>query len=418
MVFKLANKEWSSIENFYSDIKDNIELKETNIEKIRIIGLFAQYCQNFDLKQELLLIENNLLNNELKIIKKCIQTMDKKYDLNKISDFSYQTIKNILNFDNIIIKKENKDTLNININDIMLFYECSTKSDNDKTNKIRENILLDINEDYIDSYINNENYGFYWLDIKNKWNSFLKSLMFSKNYDTIIIKKKGGRTIKYDFEIEYINNKKIIDIIKLEFKFNASSIQKLPQFLNLPESHNILSNNSYGKFFYNNYLNQIINMKLYTQEFKDINIDEKTYLKFLYQNYYDKHPLFQKLKNLEEKNDNFKKNKKKIVDESIKDFLNNFGKYIDLNKILSLFKNTQENKTFILYDCASQNFKLDTIFFKNDIKYCGIKKNNTIVIKIGNKDYYDLLLRWKNHKGILYPAWQIKKSNDNKKLCK
>ena len=96
-----------------------------------------------------------------------------------------------------------------------------------------------------------------------------------------------------------------------------------------------------------------------------------------------------------------------------------FSTSINLPKILDIIKNTQENKLFILWDCASKKFILDTIEVKNNILYCGIKNKNTIVIKIGNNhnDYYDLLLRWKNHKGILYPAWQIKKTTDNKKLC-
>jgi hypothetical protein len=37
----------------------------------------------------------------------------------------------------------------------------------------------------------------------------------------------------------------------------------------------------------------------------------------------------------------------------------------------------------------------------------GVKNGNTIVVvsKAGTK--HNMLLRWKNHLGILYPAWQI-----------
>ena len=43
----------------------------------------------------------------------------------------------------------------------------------------------------------------------------------------------------------------------------------------------------------------------------------------------------------------------------------------------------------------------------NTLKYIGIKNNNTILVKSENY-MYELLLRWRNHKGILNPAWQIK----------
>ena len=37
------------------------------------------------------------------------------------------------------------------------------------------------------------------------------------------------------------------------------------------------------------------------------------------------------------------------------------------------------------------------------------KLHNTLIIKTkNNKTEYHLLLRWKNHAGVLFPAWQIK----------
>ena len=39
-------------------------------------------------------------------------------------------------------------------------------------------------------------------------------------------------------------------------------------------------------------------------------------------------------------------------------------------------------------------------------KFNKINKNNTIEV-ISDKYKFNLLLRWRNHKGILNPAWQI-----------
>ena len=51
-------------------------------------------------------------------------------------------------------------------------------------------------------------------------------------------------------------------------------------------------------------------------------------------------------------------------------------------------------------------FNVETI--EEDVveKFVAIEKNNKIVLQ-GRKYKYCLLLRWRNHKGILNPAWQI-----------
>jgi hypothetical protein len=297
----------------------------------------------------------------------------------------------------------------------LVFEKCKDRNNNDKNNNIRENILLNINDKiFCQDYFKDKIYGEKWTNIKNKWNNFLYSLMGQKVYDKITISKKGGRIFNFDFELKYIFKNKIINTFNIEFKFNSKSIESLPQILNLPESADILRGNSYGKFFYQNYLNSIL--KIRSLYFTDIKINETEYLKNVYQNNYNKHPLFLKLKVLEQVDEDFKNKKKIIVDNSIKEFLNKFYREINLEKILNLMI-IQDQKLFALWDCEVENFKLQKIFTQGDIVCCGIKNNNTIVIKIGTS-YFDLLLRWKNHKGVLYPAWQIKKTNDNKKLCK
>jgi predicted secreted protein len=45
----------------------------------------------------------------------------------------------------------------------------------------------------------------------------------------------------------------------------------------------------------------------------------------------------------------------------------------------------------------------------SDIKFHSIKNGNTIVLQsaANPSTTFHLLLRWRNHKGILNPAWQI-----------
>jgi hypothetical protein len=56
----------------------------------------------------------------------------------------------------------------------------------------------------------------------------------------------------------------------------------------------------------------------------------------------------------------------------------------------------------------SGKFTTDKISVGNILEYKGIKNENTIVVDdLEQKQEYHLLLRWKNHKGVLNPAWQI-----------
>ena len=60
-----------------------------------------------------------------------------------------------------------------------------------------------------------------------------------------------------------------------------------------------------------------------------------------------------------------------------------------------------------MWDLKHKIFVRQTI--KDDyktLKVVDVKNQNTIVVN-SNKFSYHILLRWKNKKGVLYPAWQI-----------
>ena len=65
------------------------------------------------------------------------------------------------------------------------------------------------------------------------------------------------------------------------------------------------------------------------------------------------------------------------------------------------------DKIYVMWDVDSRNFFTEDM--KDDLSSLeckGIKNKNTLVVE-GKYYNYMLLLRWRNHKGIMNPAWQI-----------
>jgi hypothetical protein len=104
----------------------------------------------------------------------------------------------------------------------------------------------------------------------------------------------------------------------------------------------------------------------------------------------------------------FKKEKFQVVNESITDYLNQYGAQLDLLAFAEKIRRTQTDKIYMLW--SDERFYIDKILDNemacmNEIS---IKNGNVIEVKSGGT-IYNLLLRWRNHKGILNPAWQISK---------
>lgn len=271
--------------------------------------------------------------------------------------------------------------------DINLFWMINKKKDNDGKNRIREQIIYDI----LNNNINEDWYQ------NNKWNTIrtglLRSLIETES-DNYKIELKGGRNYNYDFIIKYNEN----EIRKIEFKYNCSSIDKYPQFLSI-SSNNFIEDEGYASYFYDNYLNKIgllIN----------ISIPSKSdYLKYIHSNNYNTLSIFKEFKE-QEKNSKFKEEKKKIVSESISKYLNTKIK-LNINEINKYFKEKEKNKYYLLY--KNEKFNID--YIKDEelevVEMKEIKNNNTLILTTKSCSYISMLLRWKNHLGVLYPAWQI-----------
>ena len=280
---------------------------------------------------------------------------------------------------------------------IELFYKVGKKCDNDCNNKCREEILehiLTVPEEYV----NDAQYGEKWREVQNGWQYVLKGLC-SDLFDTINILKMAGRGNNYDYCVNYYNNEQLVNKRCIEFKYNSSSLEKIPQFLQLYENCGFIKK-SYAEFYYEEYLLSHI------EYISDLEIlDKELYLKLIKGTKYNCNPFFSILKDVE-LDKTSKSAINKVVNNSIRDYLTKYAKEIDLELLQKRLSDSQKEKVFVMW--KSGKFTTDKISIGNILEYKEIKNNNTIVVDdIEQKQEYHLLLRWKNHKGVLNPAWQI-----------
>ena len=299
----------------------------------------------------------------------------------------------------------------INFKDINLFIDSIKKdnykrSENDKNNKKRENIIASIiNSKLPIIYFK---YSLRWNRLKQLIINFIKKLCKMKDikkYENIICIHKAGRNNYFDFKI-------IVNEIEfnIEFKFNACSINDTPQFISPMKPSQYLES-SYEEYFYNNYLIKIIKNKEYNLNLPDI----KEYLKQIHssnpkcmKNFQEKYYKGCKQSSKYSGNENdikFYEKMKKISKESIYNFICLYD--LKYDKLSNYLLNTQKNKYYMLY--KNNNIYLQTIDQDNyKIKEVVKEPKHSRYIastKSGKKLY--ILLRWKNGNGIAYPSFQI-----------
>lgn len=280
------------------------------------------------------------------------------------------------------------------LENIQLFFSAGkSRGTNDTNNKIREDLLLMLIHPPED-YLMDNTYGNQWQIMATKWKEFLYTLC-DKEFDDIFIKKIANRK-RFDLEINYLKNKEIVHQVLGEFKHNCKTISKLPQYYSPAENKRYISE-SYANYFYDNYLDEICKLTNMPK------LDKESYLKHVYQHNYSVNDFFVKLK---ESENTYYKEKRKIVHESIKTYLSTYGNQLSI-KSLEDDITSQQTKTFILWDCNqfySEKIQPNELEIERIEK---IKNNNTIVLLSKAGSRHNMLLRWRNHLGVLYPAWQI-----------
>ena len=286
-------------------------------------------------------------------------------------------------------------TNSIALNDIDLFLSAGRgRGTNDANNKRREDILTFLH-DLPEPYCSDSR----WTTLSGKWRTFLTTLC-AVPYDTVCVTKKGGRALNYDFDIVFKYEGSMVHSAKIEFKHNAASISSLPQYLSIAEKTPYLPS-PYALFYYRHALDKIRAM------YEDVpKPDIDTYMKCVYSNNYKKHELFQTLYEADCEC-SVPEERVRLVDESIATYLEENKHLLDMKLLTKDIRERQTGKVFVLWDLTT--FRSDTI--RDDemeiVSVEGVKNGRVLVAVSKAGTRHNMLLRWKNHIGVLYPAWQI-----------
>jgi len=315
------------------------------------------------------------------------------------------------------------------VQDIGAFFKTSSRDQNDASNKVREPVLTILSSPPTE-FLANETYGSQWTQVSDEWNKVMTKIapQTADTADTtphhkIKVDLKAGRLFNYDADITFLDGETGATLTKrkAEFKYNAARINELPQFLSLQARYSLFQASpaipTYDEFYYTNYLPKYIaidtgrnpndpnDIQLALAELPKPPLEE--YLNAVTKTDTKDLPFFAQLK--EREDILFKKEKSALVDESITQYLTLYGSQIDVSAFTAKLVADQTDKHYILW--KNGKFHYDTIAQEemSDLQFHSIKNGNTIVLQSATKPSieYHLLLRWRNHKGILNPAWQI-----------
>jgi len=302
-------------------------------------------------------------------------------------------------------EKKNKNEYIPVIEDIVYFdtKQVNSRKKNTYTNVIRENVIHKILQ-IPETYFEDPTYGSQWKNLKSQFDHFVSQL-YSEPFSYLKIEKMAGRKYNYDFKFLFHNDANvIIHESNIEFKYNCSSLHKLPQFIQLNMNHEV-NDISYAEYFYDNYLDEYLAVddKLSTL----VKLDKVEYMLCITSTDHDTNPFFRTLKDNHVSGTASYENKCAISKRSIKAFLETHGEsVINSVKLTEKFNESQGGKTFMMWD--GNKFHLDKFDEEslNIKKYEGIVNNNSLIFS-SDKLKYKLLLAWKNDQGILNPAWYI-----------
>ena len=285
----------------------------------------------------------------------------------------------------------------LRVSDITTFLQRSARDENDAANKVRERVLSCLCRPPTE-FLEHPEFGPSWQLVSTQWKVALANLASDlPPYTSTSITMKGGRSHNYDANIMYYQDTTLIGTRKIEFKYGGTSIDALPQFLSLQVKVGMF-NETYDTFWYHTYLDRYLACD---PELTDPKPSLETYLQCVTKTSYSVLPFFAKLK---EREVFFQSEKNEVVNQSIADYLERYGSSIDLSEFSKKVVSTQSDKVYLLW--SNNQFYIDRISTTEPMTFHGIRNGNVIEVQSG-PTLYRLLLRWRNHKGILNPAWQI-----------
>ena len=288
------------------------------------------------------------------------------------------------------------------IDSIDLFYKTGEKSNNDSENKIREDILVFLANPLLHEYAAHLK----WQELYAQFHECLRT-NFCDNYSRVLIRKMAGRANNYDFiAIFYDADGGEIQQEKLEFKHNSNTLTKIPQILSLQDRFGLISVMSYSQYYYENYLDEYLAAIGY-----DITGDSSftkptlaEYMTLVSGTDHTKYEMFRFMREAESKPS--KKRCFEIVKESIRKYLELYSPQLNVGMFSAKLVESQLGKKFLLWDLKKFNVEILSETDLNVTAIDRIKNKNAIVVLSATYEYH-MLLRWRNHMGILNPAWQI-----------
>lgn len=300
--------------------------------------------------------------------------------------------------------------------DILLFTSPATGSgrdENDKRNKLREHILVELFHGRCEALCADPVHGLHWRELRDAFRAALVDMSHLEGLENVVETKlvpKGGRGYNYDFLVTFKTAETSKDVC-VEFKFGGTSVDSLPEFFN-PAADKPFHPILYAAFYYKNYLAQVAALYGITVPLPT----EADYLKAIHKNT----PSIPFLKALDaaERADEDRsatskyKQKQQIVAASIHAYLEQVLFDTAFDTIQSELQRSQGNKRFLIYSGGKfhhdalrpDELELDqTVYVKN---------RNTLIVHTKSGGHIAMLLRWKNHLGVLFPAWQISLSRN------
>jgi len=131
------------------------------------------------------------------------------------------------------------------------------------------------------------------------------------------------------------------------------------------------------------------------------------YLKEIYKNV-SKHPFFVSFREAESSRKELYSQKRTLVAASIKTYLEKVKDITNLDALTTEFMRSQSGKRFLIYNGGKFHHDRISDAELTAKSVVGIRNGNTLIIQSAEPNTtHEMLLRWKNHLGILFPAWQI-----------
>ena len=309
----------------------------------------------------------------------------------------------------------------------------TTRALNDANAKKCENEVINLINHYI---VKKRKMDIILTDITNETHHSLVTAICSiippQAFITKVI-KRAGRKYNYDLELEYVSDD-ITQSLCLEIKQGKGlrNIEKTPQILSVAEKDDTfqpIGGCLYAQFFYDKYLREY-NSKLDTPFHGELPTRDD-YVKWVYGSNYKKHPWFLHAKQ-------YSTNANQIVAQSIGEYLETHLSSFNAMAIIERLQTTQLHKHFLINDTTTGKWTVDRFTHRDLQHYPDPDEVGTAFgavgdssetylprislyegsgkTKYGYKNTFMItlpystikcLLRWKNHNGVLYPAYQI-----------